>query len=351
MLSIRSRPRAGILGLARPVAGAIVAAAVLAACTGPGAPTAREGHVSDPTAPGSVDPSRSHGITFLVSDSSWSFESTLGTLRRNLAAAGLAVRGNLNQGAGLKATGLTLFGPPTAFWGAHTLFVSDPAAETDLLAAHPATGTLTPTQIYVWTDDTGHARIGYLDPASLAQAIAPRLRAHARQIADDLEQVVARTAGRPHTYGSTPAARFVSQPSAHTVEMSIARLHEAAAGAGMSVLAEIDPPTNGTTNAAPSGSAVTLFIGDLDAAKPLFDLDPAVGTVLPTRIHLWAGRTGLAHIGYFDPVHLLAVIDPQLKNAGTRLSATIRDITAAAAAPAQTTVRSSQAITPDPATS
>jgi uncharacterized protein (DUF302 family) len=66
--------------------------------------------------------------------------------------------------------------------------------------------------------------------------------------------------------------------------------------------------------------AHSFFVGNPAAGRTFFEATPAIGAVIPLRIHVWAGDDGSAHVGYFDPQPLFTAVDPQLADGGQQMS-------------------------------
>jgi uncharacterized protein (DUF302 family) len=76
--------------------------------------------------------------------------------------------------------------------------------------------------------------------------------------------------------------------------------------------------------------AHTFFVGNPSVGKMFFEKNPAIGTVLPLRMLVWAGSDGKAHISYDDPKPLFEAVDPGLADGGQKMSDAAAMITKAA---------------------
>jgi uncharacterized protein (DUF302 family) len=75
--------------------------------------------------------------------------------------------------------------------------------------------------------------------------------------------------------------------------------------------------------------AHSFFVGNPSAGKMFFETTPAIGAVVPLRMHVWADDNGQTHISYFDPAPLFEAVDPQLAQGGQQMSQAASMITSA----------------------
>jgi uncharacterized protein (DUF302 family) len=97
-------------------------------------------------------------------------------------------------------------------------------------------------------------------------------------------------------------------------------LKQAVSANGMMILGELDQAGALKATGLQLKGAHTLFVGNPAAGKMFFQQTPAIGTVIPLRIFVWAGDDGKAHVSYFDPGTLFPAVNPKLADGGQKMS-------------------------------
>lgn len=145
------------------------------------------------------------------------------------------------------------------------------------------------------------------------------------------EPVAARRAAEPPSTGVeataaalAPVALWRSTADA-SFDETLAAVEEAVADAGLMVLAEIDQAQGLATVGLDLDGTRALFVGSPEAGKDVFATNPAAGVVLPLRVYVWADGDE-THVGYLDPVPMLAAVDRQLVDDASAVAAEARQI-------------------------
>lgn len=105
---------------------------------------------------------------FVHARASGSFDATVASLKRAVAANGMMVLGTLNQKGALSTTGLALK-------GAESFFIGNPVAGKALFQMDAAAGAVIPLRVFVWVDADGATEVGYFKPSQLFAGVSPQL--------------------------------------------------------------------------------------------------------------------------------------------------------------------------------
>lgn len=300
----------------RWAAGGLVAALGVAACgssTSKAAtsPTTAAPPLSTPTTSGS--PGTAVSTAFMVSTSNGSFSSTVSGLKGGVSSAGLMVLGTLNQAGALSVTGLHL---P----GAETFFVGNPTVGKALFDMNPAVGAVLPVRMYVWVDAAGKTNVGYLDPASLAQAVDASLATPASKLAMAASKIAQAATGSAPTSKGSFEVTFTKVTSSKSFGDTVSAFKSAVSSAGMMVLGNLNQAGALSVAGLHLRGAQSFFVGNPTTGKALFEADRAVGMEIPVDFYLWVDSTGKTQIGYFSPSTIFTGIDPALSGAGQKFA-------------------------------
>ncbi|MFH9071360.1 DUF302 domain-containing protein [Streptomyces alboflavus] len=244
--------------------------------------------------------------------SSKSFDDTVSALKKSVADSGMMVLGDLNQAGALKSTGLNLK-------GAHSFFVGNPAKGKMFFQQNPAIGTEIPIRMFVWADEDGKGHVGYFDPAAMFTAVDEQLADGGKQMAMAADKIAQGATGGSAEAGTKVAASFVSVDSAKSFADTESALKKSVADSGMMVLGDLNQAGALKSTGLNLKGAHAYFVGNPAKGKMFFQQNPAIGTVIPLRMYVWADDDGKAHIGYYDPAPLFTAIDPKLADGGKQM--------------------------------
>ncbi|MEU9599843.1 DUF302 domain-containing protein [Streptomyces sp. NPDC048109] len=295
--------------------GAVALALTATACGSKDSPdTAGSEQAASPSAAAenSVPPADAAQTAFTSYASEKSFDDTVSALKKAVADSGMMVLGDLNQAGALKSTGLNLK-------GAQSFFVGNPAKGKMFFQANPAIGAEIPLRMYVWADGDGKGRVGYFDPAAMFTAVDAELADGGKQMAMAADKIAQGATGGSAQAGSKVTATFVSVASAKSFADTEKALKKSVADNGMMVLGDLNQAGALKSTGLELKGAHAYFVGNPTKGKMFFGENPAIGTVIPLRMYVWADADGKAHIGYYDPAPLFQAIDAKLADGGQQM--------------------------------
>jgi uncharacterized protein (DUF302 family) len=316
-MRIRPRPQA----VAVIAVGAVVALAVGAACSSDTGTNANStaATTSAPTATGAQSPAapnpQASSTSVITADSDKDFPGTVDALKSAVSANGMMILGELDQANALKATGLNLA-------GAHTLLVGNPSVGKMFFQQTPAIGSVIPVQMLVWAGDDGKAHISYFDPKPLFAAVDAGLAGGGQTMSDAAAMITKAACGAGGTPGTAEAAELKTVDAKGSFDDAVSALKKAASSNGMMILGDLDQAAALKATGLNLAGAHTFFVGNPSVGKMFFEQTPAIGTVIPLRMLVWAGDDGKAHVSYFDPKALFTAVDPGLADGGQKMSDT-----------------------------
>ncbi|MDV6013627.1 DUF302 domain-containing protein [Haloechinothrix sp. LS1_15] len=143
--------------------------------------------------------------------------------------------------------------------------------------------------------------------------------------AGDQEQAAANDAnGDPDV--TTTLMTYISDRS---FGQTVGRVGRASSEAGMAILGAVNQQEALEEHGRDLDGAHSFFIGDPQDEHDFFETTPAIGTVIPLRMHIWS-HDGTTHISYFDPAPLFTAIDNDLTDRGETMSELAAEIADAA---------------------
>ncbi|WP_306357901.1 MULTISPECIES: DUF302 domain-containing protein [unclassified Nocardia] len=253
-------------------------------------------------------------VTLLTSPAGSDFDATVEALKKAVSDNGMMILGDLDQAGALQTTGLNLK-------GAHTFFVGNPSAGKMFFEQTPAIGAVIPLQFLVWADGDGKTSVSYFDPKPLFTAVDPTLADGGAKMADAATMIVsAATGGSAAAHGTQQTARLVTVDAKGGFDDAVNALARSASDNGMMVLGDLDQAGALQTTGLNLKGAHTFFVGNPSAGKMFFEQTPAIGTVIPLRILVWADSDGGAHVSYFDPEPMFTAVDSGLAEGGQKMS-------------------------------
>jgi uncharacterized protein (DUF302 family) len=323
---LRARPGTAVrrhrVGL---VAGMVVLALGASACadtSGSGRPT--EAPSSPPAASGQAS------VRLMTATSSTSFEATTAALKKAATAVlrkdpsqpGSMVLGDVNQARILsRRTDLRI-------GGAQVFLVGNPAVAQNSFRADRAIGTVIPHRMYVWREPDGTTKISYLDPGPLFTAIDPELAETGTTMSTKLATIAENAAGAaPRPASGQASVPLMTVTSDRSFADTNAAFQRSVSQAGSTVLGELNQAQVLSRRAGLHvEGAHTYFVGNPAMGKQVFQIDRAVGTVVPLRMYVWQDRDGTTKIAYLDPGPLFTAINPQLADYGKKMSSKLNTI-------------------------
>lgn len=118
---------------------------------------------------------------------------------------------------------------------------------------------------------------------------------------------------------------FHQATSTHGFQATVAALKHAVSGQGLMTMGRIDQANILSMTGLHLRGAEAFLVGNPRLGKRLFEMDPAVGAVIPARMYVWV-QGGKTHVGYFQPSTLLAAVDPALGRPAHKLDAKFLNI-------------------------
>ncbi|WP_207547953.1 DUF302 domain-containing protein [Mycolicibacterium mucogenicum] len=252
--------------------------------------------------------------SMVTADSNADFAATIDALKAAVSSNGMMILGELDQAAALKATGLNLA-------GAHTFFVGNPSMGKMFFQMNPAIGTVVPLRILVWAGEDGKAHVSYFDPKPAFAAVDPKLAEGGQKMSDAAAMLTKAATGGAIGHPSAPQALTLKTVDAKgSFDDAINAVKSSASANGMMVLGELDQAGALKATGLNLAGAHTFFVGNPSMGKMFFQMNPAIGTVVPLALFIWAGDDGKTHVSYFDPAPMFAAVDPKLANGGQKMS-------------------------------
>jgi len=308
-------------------AGAMTVALGATACSGSSTDTAATPETSatastQESAAGSADAPQSVQTQLVTLASNQPFDATIDALKQAVSSNGMMILGDLDQAGALQTTGLQLA-------GAHSFFVGNPAAGKMFFEKTPAIGTVIPLRMFVWADNDGTASVSYFDPKPLFEAVDPGLADGGQKMSDAAAMIAkAATGGEGQSQsGSAQNATLVTVDAKGSFEDTMNAVKQAVSSNGMMILGDLDQAGALQTTGLQLAGAHSFFVGNPAAGKMFFEKTPAIGSVIPVRLLVWADNDGKSHVSYFDPAPLFTAVDPQLADGGKKMSDAIAMIT------------------------
>ena len=125
-------------------------------------------------------------------------------------------------------------------------------------------------------------------------------------------------------------SQFIKVASHRDFNATVSALKEAISGNQMMVMGTINQARVMSMTGLKLEGAESFLVGNPQAGKMAFSMNPAAGAVLPVRVYVWADH-GKTFIGYFQPSSQLDQIDPGFNMMGNMLDKKLGMITQAAA--------------------
>jgi uncharacterized protein (DUF302 family) len=271
------------------------------------APAATATHSPAAPAPQAVTTS------MVTANSDKDFGATVDALKAAVSANGMMILGDLDQAAALKPTGLNLA-------GAHTFFVGNPSVGKMFFQQTPAIGTVLPLRMLVWAGGDGKAHVSYDDPKPLFQAVDPALADGGQKMSDAAAMITKAATGGAGEPGTAQPAQLKTVDAKGSFDDAVSALKQSVSANGMMILGDLDQAAALKPTGLNLAGAHTFFVGNPSVGKMFFQQMPAIGTVLPLSMLVWAGSDGKAHVSYFDPKPLFQAVDPGLADGGQKMS-------------------------------
>ncbi len=250
----------------------------------------------------------------LTAPSDKDFDATVDALKKAVSDNGMMILGDLNQAGALQTTGLNLK-------GAHTFFVGNPSAGKMFFEQTPAIGAVIPLQFLVWADNDGKSSISYFDPKPLFTAVDPMLTEGGAKMADAAGMITtAATGGSVAKPGDEQSAELITVDAKGSFDDTVNAFKESVSANGMMILGDLDQAGALKTTGLNLKGAHTFFVGNPSAGKMFFEQTPAIGSVIPVRMLVWADNDGNVHVSYFDPKPMFTAVDPGLAEGGQKMS-------------------------------
>lgn len=135
------------------------------------------------------------------------------------------------------------------------------------------------------------------------------------------EQTASPTAVSEEPAAPAEAAQtaFTSYASKRPFGDTVSALKKAVADNGMMILGDLNQAGALKSTGLHLKGARSYFVGNPTKGKMFFEANPAIGTVIPLRMYVWAGADGKAHIGYYDPAPLFQAVDAKLADGGEQM--------------------------------
>jgi uncharacterized protein (DUF302 family) len=253
------------------------------------------------------------------------FAATVGALKSSVSENGMMILGELDQASALRTAGLNLA-------GAHTFFVGNPSVGKMFFEKTAAIGTVLPLQMLVWAGSDGTTHVSYFDPKPLFEAVDPMLADGGQKMSDAAAMISgAATGGGAGEPGMAQPAELKTVDTNGSFDDAVNALKRSVSDNGMMILGDLDQASALKATSLNLAGAHTFFVGNPSVGKMFFEKTPAIGTVLPLRVLVWAGNDGKAHVSYFDPKPLFEAVDPMLADGGQKMSDAAAMLTGAVA--------------------
>jgi uncharacterized protein (DUF302 family) len=107
-------------------------------------------------------------------------------------------------------------------------------------------------------------------------------------------------------------APLLTATTSKSFSSTVSSFKRAVSSAGMMVLGQLNQAGALSVTGLHLKGAETFFVGNPTVGKKFFEMDPAVGAVLPVRMYIFVNSAGRTEIGYLEPSKLAAAVDPKL---------------------------------------
>lgn len=111
---------------------------------------------------------------------------------------------------------------------------------------------------------------------------------------------------------------FVMVKSLQSYSATVDSLQRSIKSNGLMVMGNVNQKAILSMTGLKLEGAESFLVGNPRVGKELFGINPAVASVIPSRISVWADH-GTTYVGYFKPSAMLGMISSQLVNSGTML--------------------------------
>jgi len=105
---------------------------------------------------------------------------------------------------------------------------------------------------------------------------------------------------------------FMAASSSKSFSSTVSSLKSAVSSAGMMVLGTLNQAGALSVTGLQLRGAETFFVGNPTVGKKLFEMNPAIGAVIPVRIYVWVNAAGKTEVGYLQPSKLASAVDPKM---------------------------------------
>lgn len=127
---------------------------------------------------------------------------------------------------------------------------------------------------------------------------------------------------------------MITQPSPHSVAVTIDRLEAALEAKGIAIAARWDHAAAAAQVGMTLRPMQVLIFGNPRLGTPLMQADPQIGLDLPAKVLAWEDETGRVWLGYTAPAELAARYQVgDQADAVQKISAVLEQLTAAAVQP------------------
>jgi len=113
---------------------------------------------------------------------------------------------------------------------------------------------------------------------------------------------------------SNPESGIVTEPSSHSVEMTVQKLDEWLQAKGVKLFALVDHSREAEKVGMHMRPTMLLIFGNPKAGTPLMLASPSIAIDLPLKILVWEDNQGKVWVSYNSPAYLQArhAVPPEL---------------------------------------
>lgn len=126
------------------------------------------------------------------------------------------------------------------------------------------------------------------------------------------------------------SAFFEETVSHQSFDATVAALKHAVASNGMMILGTLNQAGALSTTGLELKGAESFFVGNPVVGKKMFQMDPAVGAVIPLRVYVWVAQDGHTMLGYFRPSYLMSLVNPKMGKSAAMMNQTFAKLVAQA---------------------
>ncbi len=127
-------------------------------------------------------------------------------------------------------------------------------------------------------------------------------------------------ATRPAAAAPALSVPLLTSTTSKSFSAAVSSLKTAVSSAGMMVLGELNQAGALSVAGLHLKGAESFFVGNPVVGKKFFQMNPAIGAVIPVHLYVFVNSSGRTELAYLDPSRLAGVVDPMLAKPAAMLA-------------------------------